>query len=72
MTLITTLNESLADPRDMFAAHTMFRREFGMDRRDIADAAGWAAEAVLDSIRDRVAPYTGAPATGGTQARSRS
>ena len=30
MTLITTLNESLADPRDMFAAHTMFRREFGL------------------------------------------
>jgi len=33
-----------------------FRREFGMDRRDIADAAAWAAEAVLDTIRDRVAP----------------
>jgi len=30
MSLITTLNESLADPRDMFAAHTMFRREFGL------------------------------------------
>ena len=30
MTPITTLNESLADPRDMFAAHTMFRREFGL------------------------------------------
>jgi AcrR family transcriptional regulator len=27
------------------------RREFGMDRRDIADAAAWAAEAVLDPIR---------------------
>jgi hemerythrin-like domain-containing protein len=30
MTPITTLNESLADRRDMFAAHTMFRREFGL------------------------------------------
>lgn len=30
MTPITTLNESLADPRDIFAAHTMFRREFGL------------------------------------------
>src|SRR6201984_1436793 len=30
MTPITTLNESLANPRDMFAAHTMFRREFGL------------------------------------------
>src|SRR6201987_4535836 len=28
MTPITTLNESLADSRDIFAAHTMFRREF--------------------------------------------
>ncbi|XVU27837.1 TetR/AcrR family transcriptional regulator [Actinoplanes sp. CA-054009] len=33
-----------------------FRREFDMDQRDIADAAAWAAEAVLDSIRNRVAP----------------
>jgi hypothetical protein len=30
MTPVTTLNESLADPRDMFAPHTMFRREFGL------------------------------------------
>ena len=30
MTPVTTLNQSLADPRDMFAAHTMFRREFGL------------------------------------------
>ncbi len=37
-------------------AWVTFRREFGMDRRDIADAAAWAAEAVLDSIRDRVTP----------------
>ena len=31
-----------------------FRREFGMTRSDIADAAAWAAEAVLDPIRSRV------------------
>jgi hemerythrin-like domain-containing protein len=30
MTPVTTLDDSLADPRDMFAAHTMFRREFGL------------------------------------------
>ena len=30
MTPVTTLNESLADPADTFAAHTMFRREFGL------------------------------------------
>jgi hypothetical protein len=30
------------------------RREFGMEGRDIADAAGWAAEAMLDPIRNRV------------------
>ena len=41
---------------DSAATWVTFRREFGMDRRDIADAAAWAAEAVLDSIRDRVAP----------------
>ncbi|ALJ21558.1 TetR/AcrR family transcriptional regulator [Microbacterium sp. No. 7] len=29
------------------------RRELGMDRADIADAAAWAAEAVLDPVRDR-------------------
>jgi hemerythrin-like domain-containing protein len=27
---MTTVNEPLADARDMFAAHTMFRREFGL------------------------------------------
>ncbi|MFC7484227.1 hypothetical protein ACFQX7_35205 [Luedemannella flava] len=41
---------------DSVGAWVTFRREFGMDGRDIADAAAWAAEAVLDSIRDRVAP----------------
>jgi Hemerythrin HHE cation binding domain len=30
MAPVTTLDESLADPRDMFVAHTMFRREFGL------------------------------------------
>lgn len=30
-------------------------RELGMDGTDVADAAAWAAEAVLDPIRDRVA-----------------
>jgi len=27
---MTTINESLADARDMFTVHTMFRREFGL------------------------------------------
>jgi hypothetical protein len=27
---MTAINEPLADPRDMFAAHTMFRREFAL------------------------------------------
>lgn len=31
------------------------RRELGMSGRDIADAAMWAAESLLDPIRDRVA-----------------
>ena len=30
MAPVTTLNESLANPRDMVVAHTMFRREFGL------------------------------------------
>jgi hypothetical protein len=30
MTPVTTLNDSLADPRDTFAVHAMFRREFGL------------------------------------------
>lgn len=41
---------------DSVGTWVTFRREFGMDQRDIADAAGWAAEAVLDRIRDRVTP----------------
>ncbi|WP_344649332.1 helix-turn-helix domain-containing protein [Cryptosporangium japonicum] len=41
---------------DSVGTWVTFRREFGMDRRDIADAAAWAAEAVLDTIRDRVSP----------------
>lgn len=39
---------------DSAATWVMFRREFGMTRDDIADAAAWAAEAVLDPIRSRV------------------
>jgi hemerythrin-like domain-containing protein len=30
MAPVTTLNEPLANPRDMVVAHTMFRREFGL------------------------------------------
>lgn len=39
---------------DSAATWVTFRREFGMSRADIADAAAWAAEAVLDPIRSRV------------------
>ena len=42
--------ELLADE----ATWVTFRREFAMTRSDIADAAAWAAEAVLDPIRSRV------------------
>ncbi|WP_353808942.1 TetR/AcrR family transcriptional regulator [Agromyces sp. SYSU T00194] len=37
---------------DSSATWVTMRREFGMSGRDIADAATWAAEAVLDPIRD--------------------
>lgn len=40
---------------DSAATWVTLRREMRMDGRDIADAAGWAAEAVLDPIRGRVA-----------------
>jgi AcrR family transcriptional regulator len=40
---------------DSAATWVTLRRELHMDGRDIADAAGWAAEAVLDPIRARVA-----------------
>ena len=39
---------------DSAATWVTLRRELDMDRRDIADAAAWAAEAVLDPIRGRV------------------
>jgi AcrR family transcriptional regulator len=39
---------------DSAATWVTFRREFGMSGSDIADAAAWAAEAVLDPIRSRV------------------
>jgi AcrR family transcriptional regulator len=38
---------------DSSATWVTMRREFGMAGREIADAAGWAAEAVLDPIRGR-------------------
>ncbi|GAA1625868.1 hypothetical protein GCM10009828_062370 [Actinoplanes couchii] len=41
---------------DSVGTWVTYRREFGLDRRDIADAAAWAAEAVLDGIRGRVTP----------------
>jgi AcrR family transcriptional regulator len=39
---------------DSSATWVSMRRELGMSGRDIADAATWAAEAILDPIRDRV------------------
>lgn len=39
---------------DSAATWVSMRRELGMDARDVADAAAWAAEAVLDAIRGRV------------------
>jgi hypothetical protein len=38
---------------DSSATWVTMRRELAMSGRDIADAAGWAAEAILDPIRDR-------------------
>jgi AcrR family transcriptional regulator len=40
---------------DSSATWVTMRRELGMNGRDIADAAMWAAEAQLDPIRDRSA-----------------
>ena len=37
---------------DSSATWVTMRRELGMSGRDIADAATWAAEAILDPIRD--------------------
>jgi AcrR family transcriptional regulator len=39
---------------DSSTSWVTMRRELGMSGRDIADAAMWAAEALLDPIRDRV------------------
>ncbi len=39
---------------DSAATWVALRRELEMNHRDIADAAAWAAEAVLDPIRGRV------------------
>jgi len=41
---------------DSAATWATMRRQLGMTGRDIADAATWAAEAVLDPIRGRGAP----------------
>lgn len=41
---------------DSSATWVTMRRELGMSGRDIADAATWAAEAVLDPIRDQSGP----------------
>ena len=38
---------------DSAATWEAMRRQLGMSGRDIADAATWAAEAILDPIRDR-------------------
>ena len=40
---------------DSSATWVTMRRQLGMDGRDIADAARWAAETQLDLIRDRAA-----------------
>lgn len=39
---------------DSSATWVSMRRELGMSGRDIADAATWAAESILDPIRDQV------------------
>jgi AcrR family transcriptional regulator len=39
---------------DSSATWVTMRRELGMSGREIADATTWAAEAILDPIRDRV------------------
>ena len=39
---------------DSAATWVSLHRELGLERRDIADAAAWAAEAVLDPVRSRV------------------
>ncbi|GLI26299.1 hypothetical protein ARHIZOSPH14_05410 [Agromyces rhizosphaerae] len=43
---------------DSSATWVTMRRELGMSGRDIADAATWSAEAILDPIRDLGAPAT--------------
>ncbi len=43
---------------DSAATWVALRREFGMSRGDIADAAAWAAEAVLDPIRSRAGRHS--------------
>lgn len=51
---MTTVNEPLADARDMFAAHTLFRREFGLMPGLVrAAAAGDSQRAAL--VADHIA-----------------
>ena len=55
---MTTVNEPLADARDMFAAHTMFRREFGLMPGLVrAVAAGDKQRSAL--VADHVAMVSG-------------
>ena len=55
---MTTINEPLADARDMFAVHTMFRREFGLMPGLIrAVTAGDTRRATL--VADHVALVSG-------------
>jgi iron-sulfur cluster repair protein YtfE (RIC family) len=55
---MTMVNEPLADARDMFAAHTMFRREFGLMPGLVrAAAAGDKQRSAL--VADHVAMVTG-------------
>ncbi|NQX26497.1 TetR/AcrR family transcriptional regulator [Microbacteriaceae bacterium VKM Ac-2854] len=39
---------------DSAATWVTLHRDLGLDRADVADAAAWAAEAMLDAVRDRV------------------
>src|SRR6185437_16102004 len=48
MTTMTTTSESLTDTREMFAAHSLFRREFGLSPGLVrAVTAGGMARAAL-------------------------
>ena len=55
---MTTVNEPLADARDMFAAHTMFRREFGL-MPGLVRAVGAGDKQRSALVADHVAMVTG-------------